>query len=368
MPSLGPKQKRPRSEQSQYQYTDEEKLTTNATNVLRREIKQVKNQEVAKVAKRLKSSNSFEEKQLEKELAALKAVDNQIVMAVCFRRLGLANTGMGNDPLEKYEKSHPGDTFFRGFTEKLLSSSQLCSVMDNLNKKVTNHRRKMLAESEKLSIQKSIGTKKRKKNEKGGNPNADSSSPPPPSSNVWSKKPKMNNFTSQSGVFLSFDGAGGASALDENDSNGNDDSAIYGPGGGEDEWTATTKSKNRKGQRARRAKAQAMEARSKGKKWNSSVNWREKKDKKPSDKEGNNNKNDNNSSSTKNSSSSSSSSNCNNDSKKMIKSSEIAESGKDWKDKKREHPSWLAKQSAKKTIAEFQGKKTTFNNDDNDSD
>ena len=52
----------------------------------------------------------------------------------------------------------------------------------------------------------------------------------------------------------------------------------YGPGGGEvDEWGETVKvKKNRKGQRARQAKARAKECRKK--KWESSVNWREKKD------------------------------------------------------------------------------------------
>ena len=50
----------------------------------------------------------------------------------------------------------------------------------------------------------------------------------------------------------------------------------YGPGGDEDdEWAAvTSQRKNRKGQRARQAKAKAVEARKRGEKWDSSVNWR----------------------------------------------------------------------------------------------
>ena len=220
--------------------------------------------------------------------------------------------------------------------------------MDGLNKKVTDHRRKMLTESEK--VQKSIGKKKKRKK-------TDEEVVSGANENTWSKKPKKGGcYGGQSGVFLSLDGAGGSSALDDSAT------SMYGPGGDEDEWTATTKSKNRKGQRARRAKAQAIEAKSKGKSWNSSVNWREKKDKRPEEEEGkqggggnNSNSNSNsNSTSYDNGSGNSGSSKQERSKKKAIKQSDIAEGGKGWKNKNTQHPSWLAKQSAATSnIAEF---------------
>ena len=145
MPSLGPKKKKPRSLQQQYQYSPLEKLTTHATTTLRREIKSLKSIEVAKISTKIKVAES-PPLSLTQLLFETKNAPNQTILDVCFRRLGLDHTGLNNDPLAIHENKHPDDKFLRPFTEKLLSSPKLCAVMDQLNKKVTDHRRKQLNE------------------------------------------------------------------------------------------------------------------------------------------------------------------------------------------------------------------------------
>ena len=105
------------------------------------------------------------------------------------------------------------------------------------------------------------------------------------------------------------------------------------------------KKKNRQGQRARRIKAMAIEARKAGRVWDPSINWREKK---PKAKE--NEKDEKNESAS------------GLDKSKEIKAAEVANMGKSWKEEGKAHPSWAAReaQKAKSGIAAFAGKKITF--------
>jgi len=105
------------------------------------------------------------------------------------------------------------------------------------------------------------------------------------------------------------------------------------------------KKKNRQGQRARKIKAMAIEARKAGRVWDPSINWREKKSK-PKENEQNH----------KNESASGL------DKFKEIKAAEVASMGKSWKEEGKAHPSWAAReaQKAKSGIAAFAGKKITF--------
>jgi len=96
--------------------------------------------------------------------------------------------------------------------------------------------------------------------------------------------------------------------------------------------------KNRTGQRARKAKITAMEAKKKGKKWDTSVNWRPKKGKKSR-----NEKEETVAATTAS----------------PPKAQDVASVGKDWK--KKEHPSWLAaKREQKSGIVAFAGTKIIF--------
>ncbi|GMI58520.1 hypothetical protein ScalyP_jg10342 [Parmales sp. scaly parma] len=378
MPGLGPKKKKPRSEQQQYKFTEHEKITTLATTQLRRELKQIKTKELLQAKKKLKTSEATSKQTnidlINKHIDFVNSVDLTIIVNVCLRRIGLSHIGPNNDPLSQYEEGHPSEEQvypkrFRNFVEKTLNNKKICEVLDGLNVRVNDMRRKVLVQSENIDggVQKSIGKRKRPKN---------SAAPPPPPTNNWSKKHKRENYNSTSGVFLQMNAGSDASLLPLNpDEDNNNDSGeqpnpsgnIYGPGGDDDEWNMTTQmtTKNRKGQRARRAKAQALEAKKQGLQWDSSLNWREKKKKKVDgddgddgdggDGDGNNN---NNNDKTKNKQQQRQAK----AKEKVIKKSDVAESGKNWKDNKSsEHPSWLAKQAASKSnIVAFSGKKTTF--------
>jgi len=93
------------------------------------------------------------------------------------------------------------------------------------------------------------------------------------------------------------------------------------------------KRKNRKGSRARRAKALAIQAREEGRSWETSMNWRSKNQHNEEEET----------------------------SKKAVTASEVAETGKDWKSDGTAHPSWLAKQrQTKEGIVAFKGTKITF--------
>ena len=118
----------------------------------------------------------------------------------------------------------------------------------------------------------------------------------------------------------------------------------------------TSKKKNRPGQRARKAKATAIEARKAGKTWDSSMNWREKK---KGDSEGLGSKD------YKKSRGGGTDQHKRNESDKgssvvvvpKAAPQHIASMGKKWKDEGNVHPSWVQKSQG---IAKFEGKKITF--------
>jgi BUD22. len=132
--------------------------------------------------------------------------------------------------------------------------------------------------------------------------------------------------------------------------NQNGYSSYYG-----DPYLAPIK-KNRTGQRARKAKAMAIEARKAGKVWDSSINWREKKTKKrTADKGGKE------TDFVKQEVAISASGL---DKSKQVKVEEVVNMGKDWKEQGKAHPSWAAREAQKAKsglgIVAFAGKKITF--------
>lgn len=131
--------------------------------------------------------------------------------------------------------------------------------------------------------------------------------------------------------------------------NQNGYSSYYG-----DPYLAPIK-KNRTGQRARKAKAMAIEARKAGKVWDSSINWREKKTKKRTDKGGKE---------TDSAKQEVAISASGLDKSKQVKVAEVVNMGKDWKEQGKAHPSWAAREAQKAKsglgIVAFAGKKITF--------
>mmetsp|Transcript_9137 Transcript_9137/g.20184 ORF Transcript_9137/g.20184 Transcript_9137/m.20184 type:complete len:284 (-) Transcript_9137:260-1111(-) len=142
---------------------------------------------------------------------------------------------------------------------------------------------------------------------------------------------------------------------------------AYGPAGVEgnyDEdgnWVRLEQKKNRMGQRARKAKAMAMEAAKKGQRWDSSINWREKNKKKRSHDE-------------KEESSAPSRHKTTSGLDVSTNASAVANMGKKWKETGNAHPSWAARELAKQrtkiiisanpSSSSSSGKRIKFNVDD----
>mmetsp|Transcript_15131 Transcript_15131/g.30204 ORF Transcript_15131/g.30204 Transcript_15131/m.30204 type:complete len:429 (+) Transcript_15131:58-1344(+) len=117
--------------------------------------------------------------------------------------------------------------------------------------------------------------------------------------------------------------------------------------------------KNRMGQRARKAKAMAMEAASQGKKWDSSHNWRDKKDKNDCSTNHLEHSIEKDVAPKRQKTTSGL-----DPSIGSVTASDVANMGKEWKETGKAHPSWAARELAKKhkiTIGGTpQGKKTIF--------
>ena len=114
-----------------------------------------------------------------------------------------------------------------------------------------------------------------------------------------------------------------------------------------DDYIAQPQKRNRPGQRQRKAKAMAIEARKAGRHWDNSINRRKKK--KRVDEDFGANKHESASGLDKS---------------KEINVAEVAKMGKDWKEEGKAHPSWAAREAQKAKsglgIVAFAGKKITF--------
>lgn len=167
----------------------------------------------------------------------------------------------------------------------------------------------------------------------------------------------MGGHECSSGLFIGSLAGHHAGDGDVADMVGNDDD--------DDDEYGTSKKKNRPGQRARKAKATAIEARKAGKTWDSSMNWREKK---KGDNSGgldggkmdyNNFRGGGGTEQNKHESDRGGSSSVVGVPKTALQ--HIASMGKTWKDEGNAHPSWVAAAAQKSQgIAKFEGKKITF--------
>ena len=145
----------------------------------------------------------------------------------------------------------------------------------------------------------------------------------------------------------------GSAELIDNYFNHGSNGEIEDTHSGWSEGMIPTKKTNRMGQRQRKAKAKAMEARRSGQEWDTSTNWRERK-KAPQQNERKSSKDN-----MKKGESASGL-----DLTKNVGVEEIATMGKVWKDEGKAHPSWAARQAQKTKsglgLVEFKGKKITF--------
>lgn len=240
------------------------------------------------------------------------------------------------------------EPFYHSLIESMLQHKRLSASLDQLNEKVTEYRewkvgREEMLRGETNPIDDAKGGKKKKKNKTIGNSAFINSTVV--FAGGFNSRKRGRDFGGHEGASGLFIGSLAGIPAEEYASDG--DPGIG--GSDEDDFSVNLrqeeKKKNRPGQRARRAKATAIEARKSGKTWNSSSNWREKKpgrDKMKGGTDGRELSNDG-------------------GSVKPMTAQHIATMGKTWKEEGNAHPSWAAKAAEKSQgIVKFEGTKITF--------
>ena len=315
---------------------------------------------------------------LEQKLLLTKAYDVDRLVALCSKRIGLGNlapppsedvedqptgddavidrkSSIGEESGSKEELSEEDEAMLSQLTEDMLKHKRLVDVVEKLNDRITDHRRWVMRREDHLfgsgfpgqdDAIPTGGGKKRKGNKKGSG-KADNDA--------------RADHAGPAALFIGSLSGAGMDDGDDEDREGYGD--YYGPGGHEDEYGLPIKKKNRPGQRQRKAKAMAIEAKKAGKTWDSSSNWRETKKSKDDDgskRRGNKaNSGDGGSQWAGNEQKISASGLKTGD---KVVASDVATMGKDWKEAGKAHPSWAAQQAqkAKSGIQQFAGKKITF--------
>ena len=391
-------------EQYQIESTDRyNKLHHACSKSLHREAKVVKSFECQKVVRAIKTANdSFSKDEqetknpskvtkrlqsLQHKLERTKKMDLDVLVQVGLRRLGVLsldprglqkdaqhannnvnNASPDNAQIEQQQQQQPQnpepcqseDPFHQTLRESMLRHKRLSTALDQLNDKVTEYRQWIMRREEFLRggdnpDDNHIGEGKMKKKNNSRQGKVASANDTMVVAGGFNRRKRgldLGGHEGASGLFIgSLSGMpaegyddDGDNNIDENDDYREED--LYGYQEG--------KKKNRPGQRARRAKAMAIEARKTGKTWDSSINWREKK------KDGNEmdegrhtrkfEKEQNKSYKKKREESGA----------KPNESQNIATMGKGWKEEGNAHPSWAAAAQKTQGIAKFQGTKITF--------
>ena len=385
------KRKRPKSsvtpaDQHKLERTDQyAKLVRFAQKIIRKEGRVVRTFEVQKIVRRLKVLEQESSKKrvpsapetedggdkvkkafdkcrrqisrLEQKLVLAKAFDVDRLVGVCSKRLGLSNLAPlkdeeGDSRRGREEKQslieddskvgqdnevdHDNEAILTQLTESFLKHKKLVDAVETLNERITDHRRWILKREEYIFGVAFGGPtdmpSRRKKGKKG-------------KKGVQAKEGSArSDHAGPTALFI-----GSLAGGDDNEiagGEGTEGGNHYGPGGYEEPIK-----KNRPGQRQRKAKAMAIEAKKNGKKYES-LNLREKKQKPRRD--------DDPRGEIERAEPQVSASGLR--AGDTVKARDVATMGKDWKDEGKTHPSWAARQASKEKagISQFAGKKITF--------
>jgi len=316
------KQKRKRSNSSIQEQHEEEvqkkysRLVTIATKQLRKECKIVKSFECQKIVRKIKSINENDNDnkviKLQERLKLTKEFNLDSVVDVCLIRLGLI---LKQEQQQQEDEATNNDgtstattttitTEHEALMESMLRHKRLTSILQSITEQQYEYNQWLHQREEWLL--------NRSKKSKQSNSSTNNTT-----SNVESHSLFINSLASVGQV---------NEEEDDEDDDFNNESIIK-------------KKKNRMGQRARKAKALAMEAKKAGKSWDNSINWRTKKEETTKQTKV-----------TKITASGL-------DSTKTI--SDITQMGSKWKENGMAHPSWAAKEKSC-GIVKFTGKKIVF--------
>jgi len=279
------------------------------------------------------TSRTSDEKTLQKleklneKLTNMKEFDFDQVVSVALRRLGLQNEPKKSQTNEKKKNAENDNVnVAKAMIDTMIKHKRMASAMQSISEKVSEYNAWLSRREEWLANGGRSSARQENDAKKGGKKRG--------------REVDVAGHDGNTGLFIeSLAGTAmpqdGHEEVAEGYEDYEQDDAIF----------QQPKKKNRQGQRARKAKTMAIEARKTGKVWDSSSNWREKKIRPPEEKEYP--KVESASGLYKS---------------KDIKVADVANMGKNWKEEGKAHPSWAAReaQKAKSGIVAFAGKKITF--------
>jgi hypothetical protein len=363
---------------------------------LHREAKVVKSFECQKIVRTIKAAQDSlnDEKKiqsLELKLVRTKKMDLDFAVQVGLKRIGVLSLDPrvhvdNNMVVDEYNKNasidsenarpnelqqknldsrrlspQSDDPFYQNLLESMLRHKRLSTCLDQLNDKVTEYRQWSIRREptrrgeDNLEGNLNESYKKKKPNNRQGNTSGNDTIVVAGGFNGRKRGLDLGGHEGASGIFIGSLAGNSAEAYIEGgeiDMDGDvfDEDKEYG-------YQEDMK-KNRPGQRARRAKATAIEARKAGKTWDSSMNWRERK----GGRKGNTH-NDRKSTHGNEDATRGERKRHKSDGSVMANSAQhIATMGKTWKEEGNAHPSWAAAAAQKSQgIAKFEGKKIIFN-------
>ena len=293
---------------------------------------------------------------LECKLERTKRMNLDAPVQTALKRLGVSNLDpiiRGKDVVEESVANHSDqDQFYLQLTETMLRHKRLSSAMDQLNSKVADFRQwstrregLLLRKGDQdLEHQDRKTTTKNKKAKKLGTKSTNDTMIVAGGFHGRKRGLDLGGHEGASGIFIG--SLSGVAA--------NDDYEWSGTEGDFDEHfePETKRKKNRPGQRSRKAKALAIEAKKAGKTWDSSLNWREKKQEKLDSSEGSDGRHSNRGGAPRSSETTGTN--------RRGSTPADDDPRKEWKDEGNAHPSWTAANANKPTIQAFKGKKITF--------
>jgi BUD22 len=335
-----------------------DRLLHQCRKALHKQSKTIKAFERQKLIRKIKENNEKSEKgsdEQERRLAQLKQHNNdEQIVQECLRRLGILQLDPNYIGMQlKQQPTNSGDdgaattAFDSWIMPKILSHKKMIDTLEHWNEQVTDYRRWCLKQQDRELEKWSEGKKK------AGN-TYDTTT------NLSKKKKKKRHeptVTEAAGV----DGSSGSMFVtlgtddkgQQQQYQGTDNSYFdsqYGPNDDDDDKAATEQQrKNRPGQRARRAKGIAIQARREGRmiRPDESTNWRK-----------------NTASKTPRSDIHNNTSNSGKE-RHQLHGSQLTNDAAKTTNEKQEvgeqlHPSWQARKEQKAGIVAFQGKKITF--------